>query len=761
MLKSSICTVQLCAFKDKFTYLEMKQGGSTMKKIRNLLNRRAGFFIIAVLSYWAKTYFAYALEFNLGVNGFFQHLILFINPLPTIVILVSLGLYFKDSKTSYTVMWLVQALATLLLFANILYYREFADFLTANVAVGAGSVTTGLFSATINIMTFWDILYWVDVIILGLFVFRHKWSEPNYDKPVYKRYALLTTMAGVVAFGLNLGLSEVDRPQLLERTFDRNYIVKYLGLNFFTGYDVANTFQNNQIRANADESDMSEVVEFVKDNHADPDPDMFGKAEGRNVITIVLESAQQFLVDYELEDAEGNKHEVTPFLNSLYHDEATYSFENFFHQVGQGKSSDAEVLVENSLFGLPQGSAFQTLGTSNTFQAAPSILKQKAGYTSASFHGNVGSFWNRTDTYQSFGYDYFFDSEFYELTDENSLEYGLKDKVFFHDSAKYIEQLPQPFYSKFLTVTNHFPYPLDEANIDFPQADTSDDTINQYFQTNHYADQAMEEFFDWLKESGLYEDSIILIYGDHYGISDMRNPVLGELLGVPEDEWDAYHNAQMQRVPLLFHIPGETDGQTFDQYVGQVDLLPTLLHLLGIETEEYIFMGQDMFSPDHNDAVTMRNGRFINEKYTIVGSSIYDTQTGDLLNDDLSDEEIEAIMEEREEYNQVLTHSDNIVMKDLLRFYMPESLKGRQPNDYIYYDQLELLENHPHRSTSVIGQNNGQSVADKYVTDAPEITGEPIISEFNQYGQELIENGQVPENFHEEDQVLEEDQTEE
>lgn len=730
----------------------MFQGGNLMTKLKELLNKRGGFFTLAVLFYWLKTYLAYTVEFNLGVSGLFQHFILLINPFPIIIILMSIGLYFKDSRKSYLTMWIVQALATLLLFANILYYREFADFLTANVAVGAGSVTTGLFSATMSIINFWDIIYWVDVILFGVYIFRNKLRQPTYDKPVYKRYALLTTMVGMVAFGLNLGLSEMDRPQLLERTFDRNYIVKYLGLNFFTGYDVANTFQNNQIRANADESDMSEVVEFVQDNHADPNPEMFGKAQGKNVITVVLESTQQFLVDYELEDAEGNKHEVTPFLNSLYHDNATYRFENFFNQVGQGKSSDAEVLAENSLFGLPQGSAFQTLGTSNTFQAAPSILEQEAGYTSAAFHGNVGSFWNRTDTYQSFGYDYFFDSEFYELTDENSLEYGLKDKVFFHDSAKYIEQLPQPFYSKFLTVTNHFPYPLDEANIDFPQADTSDETINQYFQTNHYADQALEEFFNWLKASGLYEDSIIVIYGDHYGVSDMRNPVLGELLGVPEDEWSSYHNIHMQRMPLLFHIPGETEGHTIDKYVSQVDLLPTLLHLLGIETDQYIFMGQDMFSSDHNSHVTMRSGRFINDEYTIVGSSVYDTQTGDLLNEILSDEEIEKILTMREQANQVLSHSDNILMKDLLRFYTPESLKGRERNDYIYYDQMEVLENHPQRETSLIGQNNGKSAANLYETNAPEITGEPIISEFNEYGQELLENVE-PEPSQEEDKI--------
>lgn len=187
---------------------------------------------------------------------------------------------------------------------------------------------------------------------------------------------------------------------------------------------------------------------------------------------------------------------------------------------------------------------------------------------------------------------------------------------------------------------------------------------------------------------------------------------------------------------MLFHIPGEEGGYVNDQYTGQVDLLPTLLHLLGIETDQYLFMGQDMFSPEHDNLVTMRNGRFINEDYTIISGQIFDTQSGDLLNDQLSESEIEDIFEMRDEANQQLEHSDNILMKDLLRFYTPESLSGLEPNDYIYYDQMEILENHPNRDTSLVGQSERETFTDLYETNAPEITGEPIISEFNQYGQE-------------------------
>ena len=90
------------------------------------------------------------------------------------------------------------------------------------------------------------------------------------------------------------------------------------------------------------------------------------------IVSLVLQKAKcnlypfrkfpTILVNYKLKDENGVEHEVTPFINSLYNSKSTFSFDNFFHQVGQGKTSDAETLLENSLFGLDQGSLFTQVG---------------------------------------------------------------------------------------------------------------------------------------------------------------------------------------------------------------------------------------------------------------------------------------------------------------------------------------------------------------------------------------------------------------
>lgn len=716
-----------------------------MEKIKNIFKdrNRLAFIGLAVLFFWAKTMLVYYTQFDLGVTGPVQTFILWINPIATTVFLLSLSLYFKDDKKSAYTMLFIYFLMSALLYANILYYREFSDFMTVSSMVGnigkdvGSNISFALITSSFAMARYFDFIFWIDFVFLVWFVRRRLKRNPQQGKPFYKRYALAASLSAIAFLFGNLMIAEADRPQLLTRTFDRNYIVKYLGVNFYTAYDAAQMIKTNHYRAQADESDLEDVYQFSKGNYVPPNEEFYALAEDRNVITILLESAQQFIVDYDMVDEEGESHEVTPFINSLYHDDATIRFDNFFHQTGQGKTSDSGILTENSLFGLPEGSAFQQLGGNNEFHSAPKILKEEKDYTTAAFHGNIGSFWNRNNTYENIGFDYFFDADYYNMDEDRTLDYGLKDKLFFKESTEYIEQLPQPFFGKFITLTNHFPYPLEEENATIPKGTSNDKTVNSYFQTMRYTDEALEEFFDWLKETGLYEDSMIVMYGDHYGISNMRNPELAPLLDKDPDEWNNYENAQLQRVPMMFHIPGYEEGETYHTYGGQVDYLPTLLHLLGINTEPYLFMGQDLFAEENEELVPLRNGNVITPTYQMIGSKIYDTESGEDITDSLSEEEEADFREKVEHARGRLRASDDLLSLDLLRFYEPSTLSDWEGHDYNYLSQMPHLKNHPNRSESLIERSDLETTTDLYETDAPELKKEAESEEVEE--QEEIE----------------------
>ena len=320
-------------------------------------------------------------------------------------------------------MSIINALLSTWLFANILYYREFSDFITFNVIKGSGSSSDNLGKSLAQIIHPSDFMVYADVILIIIVLLAH-WIrvDMRYFK---RRYAATITAIGVLLFGANLGMAYSDRSQLLTRTFDNNYIVKYLGLEFYTVYDGVKTTHNSAIKAEANKKDLAPVQRFLKQHYAGPNATYYGTLKGKNIIVLHLESFQQWLIDYKVDGKE-----VTPTINSLYHSSNTLAFDNFFNQVGQGKTSDAELMLEASLFGLPEGSAMSTNGTTNTFQAAPAILDQKLGYSSASFHGDVPSFWNRDNAYKSFGYQYFMSLNYYNYQDSWYLGYGLKDKIF-------------------------------------------------------------------------------------------------------------------------------------------------------------------------------------------------------------------------------------------------------------------------------------------------------------------------------------------
>lgn len=677
-----------------------------------LTKTKLGFFTVVVVFFWVKTYLTYITKFNLGVVGPMQKFLLLINPLPTAMLLIGIGLFFKGRK-SYWIMVIIDFLLSLWLFSNILYYREFSDFLSTSIIKTSGSTSDNLGKSIAGITKGTDFLVFLDVVIIVLLI-AFKVFKIDVRRLKLKISLLIEGLA-VVLIGTNLTMAQKDRPGLLTRTFDNNYIVKYLGLNSFAVYDGVKTAQSNAIMAKANHSDLKTVQSYIKKNYIAPNPEYYGVAKNKNVLVIHLESFQQFLIDYKWHGKE-----VTPNLNKLYHANDTISFDNFFNQVGQGKTSDAEMMLENSIFGLQSGSAMSSYGTSNTFESAPAILGQQAGYTSAVMHGGAGSFWNRDNAYKSFGYDYFMPLSYYQNKKGYYLGYGIKDKLFFDQSIKYIEHLPQPFYLKMITVTNHYPYDLDKKNQSIDKTDTGDKTVDGYVQTAHYLDEAIGELMSYLKKSGLEKNTLIMLYGDHYGISGNHHKASAQLLN--KDSFNNFDNLQFQRVPLMFHMPGLKGGINHT-YGGEIDVRPTLFNLLGINDQNMIQFGHSLLAKNAPQIVAQRNGDFITPKYSKVEGSYYYTKSRKRVTH--PSKKVKAQLASIS--NTVTTElslSDRVITGNLLRFYKPNGFKYVKRKNYSYKktDSLKRLKKAEKKSkNSVWYQNGKKSTQSDFKTDAPEL----------------------------------------
>ncbi|MEY8733513.1 LTA synthase family protein [Peribacillus frigoritolerans] len=602
-------------------------------------------FWVVLILLWLKTNIAYKTSFEIDIDNWIQEFILFINPVSFLLLTLGVTLFLKENRrTAYLL--IMSFFITLVLFANLVFFRFFNDFLTIPVLFQTSNMND-LGSSVHELINPSDLLYFADILFLLLLLkYKPKTFHESRYNPQDRKFFLLMAL-GVTFF--NLALAEAARPELLTRTFDREILVKNIGTYHYHLYDAILQTKSSAQRALADGSELSEIENYVRANQKEVNDELYGLAKGKNVILISLESTQSFVINKTV-----NGEEVTPFLNQFIKD--SYYFNNFYHQTGQGKTSDSEFIIENSLYPLGRGAVFFT-HAQNEYKATPEILTEK-GYYTASLHANNKSFWNRDIMYDSLGYQRFYDSDEYKVSEGNSINWGLNDKSFFKQSISHLKRMPEPFYAKFITLTNHFPFTLKEEDRTLEPYDSNSKTLNQYFPTVRYTDEALEQFIGDLKRNGLYEDSIFVLYGDHYGISENHNSAMSQFLG---KEITPFESVQLQRVPLIIHVPGQK-GKTISTVSGQIDVRPTLLHLLGIENDDYIEFGKDLFSEEKLEFTVLRDSSFITKDYLYTMDTCYEKNTGAATAKDSCEKYLEKAKQE-------LDYSDKIIYGDLLRFY--------------------------------------------------------------------------------------------
>ncbi|PTF97066.1 glycerol phosphate lipoteichoic acid synthase, partial [Staphylococcus chromogenes] len=188
------------------------------------------FFLLMVLTISLKTYFAYYVDLSLGVKGLTQNLILLMNPYSLLALILSVFLFFKGKK-AFWFMLIGGFLLTFLLYANVVYFRFFSDFLTFSTLNQVSNVDSmgGAVGASFQ---WYDFVYFLDIIAyLFILIFKQKWLSLNV---FHKKFIPVVMATAVALFFLNLAFAETDRPELLTRTFDHKYLVKYLGPYNFT-----------------------------------------------------------------------------------------------------------------------------------------------------------------------------------------------------------------------------------------------------------------------------------------------------------------------------------------------------------------------------------------------------------------------------------------------------------------------------------------------------------------------------------------------
>jgi phosphoglycerol transferase MdoB-like AlkP superfamily enzyme len=329
---------------------------------------------------------------------------------------------------------------------------------------------------------------------------------------------------------------------------------------------------------------------FASKREALSDNRFKGMLKGRNLIVVQVESLEAFVIGHSV-----GGQEITPVLNGLLPN--SLYFPNIYDQTYEGLSSDSDLMINTSVYPERKGSTFFRF-PGNSYNSLPRILRG-AGYgTTIAMHPDQGVYWNWKNALAAIGFDVCLDMT--AFANNEILGLGLSDADFLPQAAARLVEQPEPFYAFLVTLTSHAPFELPEEYCELKLDEELDASmLGTAFQCFRYTDRQIGVFLDRLRASRLLERSVVVLYGDHASVHRFFNDEVAALEGT--EDWMRDSRCL---VPLIIYAPGLA-GERLAVTGGHIDIMPTLLYLLGVDEEKIAgtAMGRNLLNTRRDFAV--------------------------------------------------------------------------------------------------------------------------------------------------------------
>lgn len=322
-----------------------------------------------------------------------------------------------------------------------------------------------------------------------------------------------------------------------------------------------------------------------------------GMFKDKNLIVITAEAFSPIAIDKEL----------TPTLYKMYTE--GFSFSNFYTPIFYVSTSDGEYVSLTSLLPKEGVWSFQESSKISLPFVYGNILKNY-GYSANAYHNGRYNYYKRNLSHPNMGYKY--------VGCGNGLEKKINCKIWPQSDLEminatiddYIEN--EKFLAYYMSISGHLNYTYNgnmmaTKNRDKVKNLKYSEAIQAYLATNIELDKALESLINSLKEKGKLDDTVIVISADHYPYGLTINEMKERATYINDEKFDIHKNNL-----IIWNSQIKTPIK-IDKYASSLDILPTVLNLLGVEYDSRLLMGTDILS--NSEGLVIFNDRSWITKY--------------------------------------------------------------------------------------------------------------------------------------------------
>ena len=591
----------------------------------------------------------------------------------TFILLFSLGysflilffiMFFKPKTMQYLVFFTV-LIISFLFFMQDIYHTIVENFYSIQIA---GDFTLGLsFIGDAFLALEWRHGLYILPIITYILLARFYKSIFKADYRYLKQPLFVLIMASIT---LSISTNMIDdsyvsgtieyiysERDLYDYVYDAQKTVKTFGLMTYIQRDIMNLFRTPPLRVN---EYLVLLENYLSNKPPHQENAMTGIFKDKNFIMIMAESLDKF----------GIHETLTPHLYQLK--QQTY-FNRYHSPLYYRSTADTEFMSQLSLFPNKNVTLSMSAYEDNTFPNTFPRLFEQEGYKTYSYHNYIDYFYpRRTFHTKTLGFQVYKSASDLGLLNDVSPGTILFNHVWQRDTDlisltvdDYIND--DQFFVNYITVSGHFNYNSDHEVVGYhtdalqqylDENDLQlDDKIFYYLATAMELDASIGLLMDALEEKGKLDDTIIMIYGDHYAYG-IDEQTIWDYDMIKEDN----NRFDLHRVPLLFHAPNTPLQGTFQRYMSSIDILPTVSNLFGLNLNYRYVFGVDVFN-ERNAIVKFPDLSFISRDFTYEAL----TESYTIFNDAMTLEELK-FLEQRlitdYRYNTMFLDYDYLKIRD-------------------------------------------------------------------------------------------------